>query len=134
MQQRTVPQNLYDIYLPWGSDLALSFTGDLLTTFGTQLSEQLVIRRLLTATASYIWSPTYGAGIPAFVGQALSTDLYEQIKSVVRANIFLEASVSQVPPPEILLQIIQGGIFGQINYTVAPLQQPIVLTFNTEGL
>lgn len=124
------PQILNDIYQNYGQDIQVSTTGDLLVSNGVNRSEQRVLRRLLTSQLDYIWHTDYGAGIGNFVGQALSSDLFDQIKSLITSQIFLEDSVAQTPQPEIFLQIIQGGLWCQINYTENPSQQPIVLTFN----
>lgn len=134
MQVRNIPLLLNDLYLVFGTDLTLSATGDLQIANGAIRSEQRVIRRLLTNPGDYIWHPTYGAGLPAYVGQALSPDLYNQIQSTTLQNIFLEDSVSQNPMPDVLFQTAQGGIFVQINYTLADTQQPIVVTFNAGNL
>lgn len=130
---RNVPQVIYDVSLDWGNDLVLSSTGDLQTVSGAARSEQRVLRRLLTVPGNYIWHPEYGAGVPALIGQALSLDLFDQIKALIKANIFLEESVAQTPPPDIFLQTIQSGLFCQINYIDNPTKESIVLTFNTSG-
>jgi len=124
------PQVLNDIYQNYGQDIQVSITGDLLISNGSTRSQQRVLRRLLTSPLDYIWHTDYGAGVGNFVGQALSSDLFDEIRSLINSQIFLEDSVSQTPPPEIFLQTIQGGLWCQINYTENPTQQPIVLTFN----
>lgn len=131
MSQLTdIPQVVYDAYLNWGNDLTLSSGGDLLLTDGpTVLSEQRIIRRLMTSPPDYIWSPSYGAGIPAFVGQTLSSDAYENIQAAILSNMFLENSVSQTPPPIISFQTIQSGLFTSIAYNLSPSSQPIVINF-----
>lgn len=125
-----IPQLLYDIDQNFGQDLILSAKDDLQAVSDLNRSQQRVLRRLLTNPGDYIWHPDYGAGLPAFVGQSLSSDRYDQIKSLITSQIFLEPSVSKTPQPEILLQTIQGGLFVQINYTESATKQPIVLTFN----
>jgi hypothetical protein len=128
---RNLPQIEYDVSNEFGEDLSLSNSGDLALASGSLLGQQRVLRRLLTNPNSYCWHPNYGAGVPATIGLALSPDLYDQIKSLILSNLFLESTVAQSPPPEIFLQIIQNGLYSQINYTDAPTQQPIVITFNT---
>lgn len=129
MQLRNIPQVIFDAYLNWGQDLSFSSTGDLLMTSGNMLSEQSVIRRLMTNPLDYIFAPTYGAGIPSYVGQDFSVDSFDTIQSAILNNMFLEQSVSQNPQPVIQFQTIQAGLFVQINYTVNSTQQPIVLNF-----
>lgn len=129
---RNIPQVENDIYLNLGNDFILTNdeVKDLLLTNGSTLSEQRIIRRLLTNPLSYIWSPSYGAGLPSFVGQPVSSDNFDNIRALITSQIFLEKTVAQNPPPQILLQTIQYGLFCQINYTLSPSLQPIVLTFN----
>ncbi len=128
MQSQATPQILYDLYLDWGGDL-VSSTHDINTVSGAKRSEQRVLRRLLTALNGYIWHPEYGAGLPSFIGQIVSPDNFDQIKSLILSNMFLEASVSQTPPPVISMQSIGDGIFIQISYTENPTQNPIVINF-----
>lgn len=127
---RNVPQITNDAFLEWGNDLVLSSTGDLQMITGAIKGEQRVLRRLLTNIGGYIWHTNYGAGVPSYVGEPLSLDLYEKIKSTIKSQMFLEDCVSQNPQPVISIQTIQGGIYCQINYIDAPSKLPVVLTFN----
>lgn len=129
------PQQTYDLNHTWGGDLVLSATDDLDSVTSSTKSQQRIYRRLMTNPLTstippdYIWHPDYGAGLPAKVGRALSSDLYDEIMSTTQAQMFLEDSVARFPAPEVLLQTIQGGLFEQINYVEAISQQPVVLTF-----
>jgi hypothetical protein len=129
MQSFAIPQVLNDLNCNWGNDL-VAFAGDLDTVIGAEKSQQRVLRRLLTAIRGYIWHVEYGAGLPGFVGQALSSDNFDQLKSLILSNMLLESSVAQNPPPVIALQSIANGIFCQINYNENPSQNPIVLSFD----
>lgn len=126
---RQIPQIINDAWCVYGNDLLLNGVGDLQVANGINLSEQRVIRRLLTNPGDYPFVPAYGAGLPAYVGEPLTPDLYDLIQSTTLSNIFLETSVSQDPAPVVLFQTVQQGILMQINYTVAPLQIPIVINF-----
>ncbi len=129
-------QVLYDISTPWGIDLTTTTAGDVTLVTGEDLSNQRIYRRLMTIPGSttripgYIWHPNYGAGLPIYVGQALSGSLLNQIKSVITSQIFLETTVAKNPAPVIHIQQIQSGIFCQITYTYAPTKAPITLQFN----
>lgn len=132
MSLRSTPQVVNDIYLVLGTDFALSSTNDLRLCNGSDRSTQRIIRRLVTTSPSYIWHTDYGAGLPTYVGQPLSSDNFDNIKGLITSQIFLEASVAQTPQPQILLSSIQSGLFCQINYTLSPTVQPVVLTFGVE--
>lgn len=125
-----INQNLYDIDQNFGNDINLSALNDLNTVIGVQRSQQRILRRLLTAVNGYIWEVGYGAGLQQDIGEPISPDLFDKIKSLILSNIFLEDSVSQNPQPVISLQTIQDGLFCQINYTENPSRNPIVLTFS----
>ncbi len=131
---RQIPQILNDAWCVFGQDLQLSGTGDLRLSSGADRSEQRIVRRLLTNPGDYCWHSNYGAGLPAYVGQALSVDIYDQIRSTITSQIFLEPSVSQNPAPEIQFQTIQNGLYTQINYNLASTQQPIVITFSVNDV
>jgi phage baseplate assembly protein W len=68
-----------DCYHYFGNDLSVASNGDILLTDGITLSQQRILRRLLTNPGDYIWELTYGAGLPQFVGQPLSQSLLTQI-------------------------------------------------------
>lgn len=123
------PQTINDLDQNFGSDLTLSAISDLQSVSGLVRSQQRVLRRLLTNPGDYIWHPDYGAGLPSFVGQYLSSSRFDEIKSLILSQIYLEDSVAKTPEPEILLQTIQSGLFVQINYTENASRQPVVLTF-----
>lgn len=129
------PQITYDIDQTFGNDLILTESSgggasDLSIVAGLVRSEQRVVRRLMTVPLDYIWQTTYGAGLPAFVGEPLSTDFFNRLKALITSQIFLEPSVSRDPTPVINFQPIQDGIFCQIDYTENPSRQPIILNFN----
>jgi hypothetical protein len=69
----------------------------LLASGGT-LTQQRVIRRLLTNPGDYLWGLTYGAGLGQMVGQPVNTDA---IEAIVRSQIFQESSVAAVPAPQV---------------------------------
>lgn len=126
----TFPQVVYDIDQTFGNDLVLSPQNDLNTVSDLTRSEQRIVRRLMTNPGDYVWQPTYGAGLPNFVGVPLSADTSNRIKALITSQIFLEPSVAKTPAPVITLQSIPGGIFCQINYTEEPSRQPTILKFN----
>lgn len=128
-----LPQDIYDIYHRFGNDLVFSSNGDLAVVTGLPRGEQRILRRLLTNPLGYIWHADYGAGISASIGLALSATFYEEMKSLIQSQIFLESCVSQNPPPEILLQTIQTGLYCQINYTDNPTKTPAVINFDVSA-
>ena len=127
-----VSQVVNDVYLVDGNDFVLSSTNDLLLCNGSDRTTQRIIRRLITNPLSYIWHTDYGAGIPLYIGQPVSDYNFDNIKTTITSQIFLEKSVSQNPQPQIFLQSIQFGLFCQINYTFQPTGKPIVLSFGVE--
>lgn len=132
-----IPQELYDIFLNWGADFQWTNNSprDLLMATGSELSQQRILRRLLTNALDYIWVPSFGAGLPQQIGQLNSDTNFDSIKSTITSQIFNESSVAQTPPPEVFLQNIQyNDLFCQINYTLSPSQQPIVLTFDVGSI
>jgi hypothetical protein len=116
-----------DADLQWGGDLSLSPTGDILLADGGILSQQRVLRRLLTNTTDYIWQPNYGAGLGQFVGQA---NVARTATGVIYAQLVNEASVSQLPLPMVNVQPLAGDIvLAGITYTDAVTTTTQALTF-----
>lgn len=113
----------------WGGDLSasLSPTGDILPASGTQRGQQRVLRRLLTNPGDYPFHPTYGAGLPAYVGSVATVD---EITSLIRGQMLLEDGVARIPPPVIVVSRIANGLSVQVNYNDAPNGQPVTLSFN----
>ena len=115
-----------DVFHQFSNDLVVSANGDLLTADSVQLSEQRVLRRLLTNPTDYIWQPTYGAGMPQKIG--LPFDV-ETIEAIVAAQMCLEESVVRSPPPEVGVASFPNGMFVDISYTEADSGLPAVLSF-----
>jgi len=122
-----------DIFQEYGNDLVIDNNGDLKVVDGIELSNQNIIRRLLTTPLSvspnpdYMDHPDYGAGLPQFVGAINSPDTYEKIDGLITSNMLLEQSVSQTPPPEIELTGLPNQLNGTISYTNALTNTQVVI-------
>jgi phage baseplate assembly protein W len=123
-----------DAFHQWGSDLAISATGDVSTVTGSTLGQQRVLRRLLTNPGDYIWQLDYGAGLARFIGQPANA---LQIKAVIRSQIFKESAVARQPEPLIDVQVAPGGAAGTvyvyIRYADAESGQTQILSFSVSG-
>ncbi len=118
---------LPDLTHLWGNDLALSATGDLATSAVPNVTQQRVLRRLLTNPGDYIWQLDYGAGLANFVGLPGAA---AAISAAIRGQIFKEAAIAQTPAPVITLQADQSGsIYVQILYADAVTSVTQTLTF-----
>lgn len=123
---------LVDLNQYVGADLGVSATGDLLSVDGSTRTTQRLLRRMLTNAADgdqppdYIFHPDYGAGLPRRVGDVINI---EEITAVIRGQVLLEASVSNVPEPEIIIEQLFDGISVLINYTDADTKTPQTLQF-----
>ncbi len=110
-----------DVAQYFGSDLTLSANGDLLTADGLEESKQRVLRRLLTNPQDYLWQPTYGAGLPATIGQPLSE---AELTALIKSQMYMEADVSHDPEPQVTLTAIPNGISAQITYISVESGEP----------
>lgn len=119
-----------DLAHNWGGDLATGPTGDLYPASGTLRGQQRVLRRLLTNPGDYIAHPTYGAGLPAWVGQPLDV---AKITALIRSQILLEDAVAHDPAPVISVRQLATDLTGlavRISYNDATVNLPVVLSFN----
>jgi hypothetical protein len=116
-----------DLFHEWSSDIQGSANGDLLTADSVLLSQQSVLRRLLTNPGDYIWHPEYGAGLPAMIGMPIDV---ATVTRIIQTQMFLEDSVVRSPAPVINVSAIPNGMFVQIQYTEADSQQTATLAFN----
>lgn len=114
-----------DVSLVFGGDLAIGASGDLAIAAGAVLTEQRVLRRLLTNQGGYIWQLSYGAGLGQFVGAA---GVAGQVAAVARAQLRQEARVAQTPPPRIGVNGADpSGIAMTIDYQDALTGQSVAL-------
>ncbi len=111
----------------WGNDLAWSATGDLATSDTPDLTEQRVLRRLLTTQIEYIWQLEYGASLASFVGQpgaALA------IQAAIRGQLSKEAAVAKTPSPVIdIASDPSGSLYVNIRYADAASGATTIIAF-----
>lgn len=115
-----------DLWHYFGNDLSVNNTGDILTSSSTTLTKQRILRRLLTNQGDYLWDLTYGAGLPQYIGRALTLALYQEISGIITAQLYLEPTVSQSPPPVIKLRAEQNSFFVNITFTDAQGQLQVL--------
>lgn len=118
-----------DLYHYWSDDLQQAATGDLRSVTGLEESEQRVIRRLMTAPGELVFHPTYGAGLPAYVGDTMN--LFE-IESLIISQMALERSVASTPAPKITLTPGPNTLFVQIQYTESSTTKVRILSFTLD--
>lgn len=131
-------QNIvYDVSQDYGNDLIVDpATGDLQLSSGVLLSEQRIIRRLLTAPitvanpADYLQEPLYGAGLGQFIGKLDTDDIKNQIKGLITSQMYLEDSVAQFPAPVIDIQGLPNQINCTITYTNILTNSQAVISFS----
>jgi hypothetical protein len=116
-----------DLYHYFGADLAAAANGDLLAADAGLLTQQLVLRRLLTNEGEYFFALDYGAGLPQFIGNAGNIP---GITAVIRRQLNFERGVTKIPEPRIDVSPIPTGIFVHIVYNDAITGKPSVLSFN----
>ena len=111
----------YDLDHWWGGDLSLTPSGDLALSNGLDMDNQHIFRRVCTngrlsgaKIGEYIFIPDYGGSAPWYVGQTVDE---MTIASVIRAQMFMEASVSHSPEPTIDVNLNPDGTFvARISY------------------
>lgn len=105
-----------DLALDWQDDLQVSPSGDIATVDGAVLTQQRILRRLLTAVRSYFWHLEYGAGLIQKIGRVAKP---ANIQSIVRSQIALETSVARTPVPTTTVApdpTIMGAYIVTISY------------------
>jgi hypothetical protein len=91
------------------------------------LTQQRVLRRLLTNPGDYIWQLGYGAGLGQFVGQPGAPAL---ISGVTRTQMALETSVAATPAPSITaIAGDDGTVALSVTYADAVSGQASLLSF-----
>ena len=119
-----------DISHTFGGDLSLSATGDLLCEDGDTLTQQRVLRRLLTNAGDYIWQLPYGAGLGQMVGLPAKQ---AAIENIIRSQIFAENAVAQVPAPVVTTTVnTDGTVNVKIIYADAVTGASSTLSFKVQ--
>lgn len=117
-----------DLSLQFGGDLGVGPTGDLLLSDNAVLTQQRVLRRLLTNPGDYIWQLNYGAGLGQYVGQPGAP---AAIAGVARTQILLEAAVAAAPAPSVAVTAQADGTVNlSLSYTDAAAGETSALTFS----
>lgn len=117
-----------DLALQFGGDLAVGPTGDLVLADGSALTQQRVLRRLMTNPGDYIWQLDYGAGLGRFVGLPGAP---ASITGVARAQMLREAAVARKPAPVInTVDGNDGTVLLSLSYVDALSGQTSVLSFS----
>ena len=116
-----------DIAHVWGQDLQIGPTGDLAIVSDDGETQQRILHRLLTNLGDYIWNLSYGAGLPAMVGQVANGPA---IGALIREQMALEASVAVSPEPIITATAAgDGTVSVTIQYADAESGASQVLSF-----
>ena len=113
----------------WGQDFAWSPSGDFGIVDGLAESTQAIIRRLMTAWSELLLHKDYGGSVPERIGRVLDE---VAIQSVMRSQIFKEATVAKTPEPVITTTSFLGGVTVSIVYTwlVTGTQQTLSFDLN----
>ena len=111
-----------DAWHEMGSDLDQDATGDLRVARAPDVGRQRVLRRLLTNAGDYVWHLSYGAGLPAFIGQPVNAG---RITAVIRVQMYRERAVLQNPPPDVVVVAQPGSttVTASIRYVDAPTRK-----------
>ncbi|WP_433867108.1 phage tail protein [Ralstonia wenshanensis] len=110
-----------------GADIGTSPTGDLGLSSADLRTQQRIVRRLITNPGEYIFQPTYGAGLPQKIGQALDVGA---LRGLIRSQVKLEEGVAQTPEPQVDVAAITNGVSVHILYTSAITRRPVTLKFS----
>lgn len=117
-----------DLAHQWGRDLELSATGDLALADGELLTQQALLRRLMTNLGDYLPHLDYGAGLPGFLGEPTHA---MTLQAVVREQVALEPTVAASPEPVVEVSADRLGlVLVRIVYTSAETGGTETLTFN----
>jgi hypothetical protein len=112
----------------WNADLLVSSTGDFAVSDSVTLTQQRVLRRLLTNPGDYIWHLGYGGGLARFVGAPADPPL---VKAIIRGQLMLEPQIAQDPEPMIEVTWDQSGtVFVEIRYSDNDTSSTQMLSFS----
>lgn len=106
-----------EVYLAAGGDFELQANGDLVLAIDSggsvTATEQRLYRLLTTNPRRFndagqpvsipddVFNPTYGAGLPALVGQPITAALIAQVKATILNALLNDPSISANPAPTV---------------------------------
>lgn len=103
-----------DAWHQFGADLLVGPTGDLALVDAGLLSQQRVLRRLMTSPGEYLWQLDYGAGLGRFVGEPVDVS---QVEAVIRGQMFKEPTVARRPEPIVEVSAdATGTVYVHVRY------------------
>lgn len=120
-----------DISLPWGQDIDIDDTGDIVAVDGVDELVQRVIRRFLTNSylppapyqaalpPDYIFDNTYGGNVRRYVDRRLPTGVLQKIQTNLLNCMQQEAEVSTTTPPSVTAWFASGTVYVQATATLA---------------
>jgi phage baseplate assembly protein W len=116
-----------DLAVQFGGDLSISPAGDIALVDGPELTQQRVLRRLLTNAGDYIWQLGYGAGLGQFIGQPGAA---AAINGVARSQMLQEAAVARSPAPAVTTSVaVDGSVTLTVRYADAATGQTNLVSF-----
>lgn len=124
---------LFDVNHYFGGDYGISNIGDVGTVQGTVRGQQRILRRLLTNPGDYYFHPTYGAGLPRYIGNPIDI---AKLQSLILSQMYLEDAVSRSPAPKVSVTQNANDFTAfnvSIAYNDAATRQPTVLNFSVSA-
>ena len=126
-----------DINHWFSGDVQLTGKGDLSISSTVIMTQQRILRRILTNSASpdgppdYIWNPEYGCGASKYVGETINK--LTELKTIIIGQLKLEEGVAQLPIPEVTLVTTSTILTITIKYVDISTGTPQTFTFETGG-
>lgn len=121
-------------YLDWGSDFVVTPNGSILMANGWDDARQSTVRAILTnpyttlpsgqdIPPDYVYGPDYGAGLGLYVGQDMTTNQQEELKSKISAVVLGQPFVNSLFAPQIeFFNTGVNGVFISIFMTLVSHQ------------
>lgn len=123
----------------WSNDLSVASNGDLAVADGDTLSQQELLRALMTnpqladsagnplASPDYTWHADFGAGIPRRIGKTLNVS---ELRGAILTTIKTIAGIAASPTPVVTVTPFNNGAAVTIQYADAVTGQVSTLSFD----
>ena len=127
-----------DIYLPWGGDMLVDQSGNVVLAENWDEVSQKLERDLLTtpaiqqtdgtlSVADCVFHPDYGAGLRQFLGQLTIAGIIQQIQTKTLSQIRQNPNIATSPAPVVAFQVITPFILRVFIDVSLKNQQPSIL-------
>ncbi len=129
---RALLVQIYGVDLRMGQfEYLLDSQTDIQLTEGLETVKANIARALITEPGELFWAPDYGVGLPAFLNQNVTAEMFEEIRNRIRASLEVNDDIVDIRSIEAELQDSQ--IIIDVQFVLGAQPERINLSLRRTG-